>query len=405
MKSVLCSILAASAVLSASALDFSKPVAIEIDPAEMKTTSSMGWGFKLMDFAVNDFIRHLQLIAPGKYEINPANAAGKQRILVGKAAVQTYQLQDSARNLTYGAYRIKTEGNDLLIYGADLQSAVNGMYGFLREDLGFRWFGPTDDFRHVPKYAEPPKPDRIDRIVRPDFLTRSYMGYNYPGTPGFIWGIRNGTFKIDDSWNMTAIHNVHRILPGKLYAKSHPEYYSMGSDGKRIVPPEPTQMCYSNPDVKQIVLNCAEQFFRRGKEKICFSLMAADNVASCQCLQCRATQPEREQDIYCFTDKYMDFVEKIADRIKTRYPDRKLGLAAYGGTTLPPLKKMRNGKHYAVVITPDFTQYADPKYREKELENYRAWLRQVPGPLSFGMPIRHSASWHRVISRPFLQKT
>ena len=383
MKSVLFLFLITSAAWSAAALDFSKPITVEVDPAELKVSSPMAWKFDLMDFAVNDFVRHLQLIAPGKYEINPANAAGKQRILLGKAAIRAYKMQDSARNLTFGSYRIKTEGNDLLIYGSDIQSTVNGMYGFLQDHLGFRWFGPTDEFRHIPKYTKRPKLERIDRIVRPDFLTRELKGYGYPGTPGFLWGIRNGTFKLDGSWDMTANHNLHRMLPGKRYAKSHPEYYSMGSNGKRIVPPEYTQMCYSNAEVEQIVQNCAEQFFRRGYDKVCYSLIPADNISSCQCPQCRALQPNRPDDIYCFTDKFMDFAERIADRIKGKYPDRKLGVSAYGGTTLPPLKKMRNGQYYAVVITPDFTQYADKTYREKELNNYRKWLQQVPGAVVF----------------------
>lgn len=338
----------------------------------------MPWNHKLMEFAVNDFAEHLRLAAPqGKYELNPETPE-KQRILIGRAAVEAFQLQDKASVLKYGAYAIQTNGSDLLIYGYDIQGTINGLYTFLEKHLGIRWFGPTDDFRIIPEQTNLDFPS-ISENGKPDFWTRCIEATITPGPIENAWGVRNRLFKEFREWDMDANHSFYRLYPGSLYAKSHPEYYSMNSNGRRVVPPEYTQICYSNPDVIEIARKAAESYFSGGVSKTCFSLTPDDNMTFCQCPLCKPLQPSRPDDINCFTDAHMEFVEKITDMIKDKFPDRKIAFSAYGACILPPLKKLRNSQHYYLDITPDFTQYADVEYRDKELKNISDWCKQAPG--------------------------
>lgn len=371
-------ILTAAATVSAHAIDLNQPVSIHIDERELNKTYVLGWGSKLMDFAVKDFADHLNRVCPGSWEINP-KVPKKQKIILGKAAVRAYHLEDSAKALNYGAYRIKTQGDNLLIYGNDAQSTINGMYAFLENHLGYHWFGPSEEFRVFPPQGRKMKFDRIDESVKPDFLTRELKGAGFPGRPGFIWGIRNRLFRIDGAWDLSVNHNIDFLLPVKKYGKTHPEYYSMDKKGKRLTPARGAQMCYSNPDVLNIVQKKAEQFFNQGADKVAFSLCASDSHISCRCPECIKTQPPRKEDIYCFSDMHMAFMEKVAARLKNKYPGRRLGTYAYAACTLPPLKKLSHGDFYILAVTPDFSQYADPEYREKELNIYRAWLKQMPG--------------------------
>lgn len=108
--------------------------------------------------AANDLAEYLNdmgWIGEPRYTVkvveNAEQAKTRYRILLGTEAIEKYGLQEEAETLSYPGYIYRTIGNDLLIFGATSKGTANGVYGFLQNELGVRWFGPQELFTVVPR--------------------------------------------------------------------------------------------------------------------------------------------------------------------------------------------------------------------------------------------------------------
>ena len=70
--------------------------------------------------------------------------AESSEIIVGRdnARRKTLDLADMPEDFAQGEYEIRTAGDHLVIEGGPPRGTINGMYGFLQDHLGCRWFTP-----------------------------------------------------------------------------------------------------------------------------------------------------------------------------------------------------------------------------------------------------------------------
>ena len=68
----------------------------------------------------------------------------------GKVALTDDKLKKEAAALAPGEYVIRTTGNDLRIFGKNIAGTICGMYAFLRDDIGVKFFGINDLFTVMP---------------------------------------------------------------------------------------------------------------------------------------------------------------------------------------------------------------------------------------------------------------
>ena len=307
-----------------------------------------------------------------------ARAETKYRVLLGSAAIEQYGLRQEADKLSYVGYIYRTIGNDLLIFGGSSKGTANGIYGFLQDELGVRWFGsgPEDVFTVVPEKTLV-QLGSLDKKVEPSF-------YGSPGEAlreeaGGLWGMRmrkGGNY----APFINASHNFNRIFPPAQYFAKHPEYYAMRGGMRRLDEPRSWNwgLCYSNPEVVEIAARAARDYFRGNKYHNSFSLGINDCGAHCGCPECAKLQPER---YYAggrvASDMYYYFVNEVARRVAKEFPDRYIGAIAYNDVTAAPLCKME--KNVFVVLANDISEYFDAGYRGREEALARSWeAKRIP---------------------------
>ena len=79
-------------------------------------------------------------------------------------------LSDLTEGFSLDEYEIRTLGTRLVIAGAPPRGTINGMYGFLQDHLGCRWFTPAAS--RIPKDPHLTIDPIADR-QKPDFLWRT----------------------------------------------------------------------------------------------------------------------------------------------------------------------------------------------------------------------------------------
>ena len=72
-----------------------------------------------------------------------------------------------------------------------------------------------------------------------------------------------------------AVHTFFPFMPPSEFFDSHPEYYSL-IDGERIH--ERAQLCLTNSDVLEIVLDSVAAYFEREPEANVISVSQDDNI-------------------------------------------------------------------------------------------------------------------------------
>jgi len=305
---------------------------------------------------------------------DPAQARAQHRILLGSAAVEAYGLQAEAAALPYPAYVCRAAGNDLLIFGSSAKGSANGVYGFLQDQLGARWFGPQELFRVVPRQTDVTV-GALDRKGVPSFLGRTLVVESRTEHPSYAWPRRMRMSEPVDQQEpfANASHFLWRIFPGSLYHASHPEYYAMRS-GRRADASAHLAwgICYSNTNVAEIAAAAARAHFRANPRHQSFSLGINDCAAYCECEACARLQPPRTfQGQRVASDMYFHFVNEVARRVGKEFPGRYLGVIAYNDVTAPPAGAIEPNVH--VVIVNDVSEYYDAAYRAKDAELVKDW--------------------------------
>ena len=336
----------------------------------------------VLAFAARDLAEHLAEMAR---IWNPAHeplivqhvdeARTATRILLGTAAIAQYGLAAEAGALPYPAYIYRVIGNDLCIFGSSSKGTANGVYGFLQDELGVRWFGPQPLFRVVPE-KKTVTVGAIDRRAVPSFLGRQFHTESRVELPAYPWARRRMRMRepVDQGEPYANVsHYLHRLFPARKYAEKNPDFYAMRS-GRRVDPTKNKNwnICYSNPEVAEIAAKAALAYFRARPYHHCFSLGINDGAAYCECDRCARRQPPREfRGARVASDMYFHFVNKVARRVREEFPDRAIGMIAYNDVTPPPLGPVEKNVH--VVLVNDVSEYFDAAYRQQCEELVAAW--------------------------------
>lgn len=285
----------------------------------------------------------------------------------------------SADGLQRDGCVIKTHGTSVLISGPTDYGIANGIYTFLMDYIGVRWFAPGDLYEVVPRNHDLALP-QIDLRKNPDFSYRIFSGVN--GDAGAAWQRRN---RIDTDRSGLPYfgfgHNLANIFPVDRYGKDHPEYYAM-IGGQRQVDgggvAGGAQPCFTNPDVIRIAAEAADDYFKKNPQATTFSLCINDNARFCQCPDCAALdQPTRKSnggwDTY--SDSYFHFVREVAGIVKKTNPGRYLGCYAYWGVEPLPRDPEPLPDNVVIALTQDTSQHFDPDYRAADRKLWLDWSR------------------------------
>ena len=274
---------------------------------------------------------YLDSISGANFNITDAPSLSSKKIYVGFDAsnpiftgITPYAYDDES--FTYLVVR----GN-LLIYGGKKRGTMYGVYSFLENELGVRWY--TSNYTKVPQFRQF-RLRRLNHTEHPGLKYR-YTNFNLDRY-NIPWGAHNkknmdGWAREDQYGGMDGywgIHTMASYLPAKEYFEKHKEYFAL-RDGKRV---ENGQLCLSNPDVLRI---CKEKLFKDIDENPLiriFSVSQCDNLLFCTCDKCKAL----EEKYGGHSGILIWFINQIADEMKVKYPGIYVSTFAFQYTQSPP---------------------------------------------------------------------
>jgi len=265
--------------------------------------------------------------------------AAECEILLGNnRRLQELGLEIDWQKLGKEGYVLKTVGKKLVIAGGEPRGTLYGVYGLLEEHWGCRWFTP--DCSRIPHY------DRlvigpVDQTVVPVLEYREPFTYDcFDGD----WCARNrmnsssarlgpqhgGKVRFGSGF---FVHTFDRLVPPEKYFGEHPEYFALVK-GKRLK--DRTQLCCTNEDVIRLVTEGILKAIESDPEAFVFSVSQNDWYNYCECEKCQALAKAEDSQIA----PVLQMVNRVAEVVEKRYPDKAIETLAYQWTRKPP-KTMR----------------------------------------------------------------
>ncbi len=242
--------------------------------------------------------------------------------------------KEMAGNEPLGAedFRIVSNGERLAIAGGGSRGTLYGVYTFLEEYLGVRWFTPT--LEKVPATTTVIVDASIDRTVRPSFSVRrndcagtnaAYRARTKMNV-SFWWDMPEyGGALTYVLWDVT----LDRLVPDALFA-SHPEYFAMDENGARTT----DHVCLSNPEVLQIAAENARSAIREcPRDSRFLHIGQKDNTNYCRCPACEALYAQYG----AVSAPTIIFTNELARMLEPEFPDFTFTFYAYNETDRPPV--------------------------------------------------------------------
>ncbi len=283
--------------------------------------------------ATTELQTYLEKISGAKLSIVTENNLpdGNKAILVGETQLEESIVQIDRTAIMADGFRLYSDGNYFVIAGADSRGTLYGVYTFLEEYLGVRWFTPTLEV--VPENEDVIIDANIDRTVEPSFSVRrndcsgtndahrarTKMNVSF-WQPATAYGGAL-TYVVWDA-------SLPSLVPDSLFSE-HPEYFALQEDGTRST----DHVCLSHPDVLDITIASVREKIEANTTGAKYvHIGQKDNQNYCHCDNCEALY-ERYGSICAPT---LIFTNNLADALDEDYPDFMFTFYAYLETERPP---------------------------------------------------------------------
>ncbi len=242
------------------------------------------------------------------------------------------------------SFRYLNKDSNIFIFGGKQRGTMYGVFSFLENELGCRWYTPTVELIPQKKtfsfdtliYEDGPgiqvRNDFYYLAFDPVWAARNKMNGRHSG--GLAVHTQPGG--VESYWK---VHTFYYFMPPDEFFEDHPEYFSL-KDGKRITDraeswAERGQLCLSNKDVLKIITERLIEEIKQHPGHRIYSVSQNDWRNPCECDQCQAIVERyggEESGILLW------FVNQVADKIKAIYPEKLVGTLAYQYTRSAPDK-------------------------------------------------------------------
>ncbi len=266
--------------------------------------------------------------------LTDAEPEGEFEILVGYTN-RSAEGQFDTKKLGAEGFVIETVGKKLFIAGSGVRGALYGVYTFLEDYLGCRFY--ASDYEKIPVRdvlgVQPIERDEQVPVFEYrdiDFVTSRQNNFQpklklngvYNNSPAEYGG------KIEYIGGF--VHTLENWISVKEYFADHPEYFALNEDGTRQSG-WGAQPCLSNPDVMDLVKEKVRSLLKDRPDAKIISISQPDNGTAqkpCMCPECRKIYEEEG----AFSGAQIRFVNAIAEEFAADYPDLKFDTLAYHHT-------------------------------------------------------------------------
>lgn len=219
-------------------------------------------------------------------------------------------------------FRYRIYDKDVEFEAGNEQAMVYAVYDWLERIVGCRFYSRT--YEYIPFDANLTVCFE-DYSYGPVLEYREILYRDY-GDPAFAEKHKLvPNTRRQEHWGFWS-HSFKTLCPPEVYFEEHPEYFSL-YEGKRVG--ENAQLCLSNPEVFQVVLENLKKYVAEKPEAKYWSVSQNDNDAYCQCEKCQAMNARDGSPM----GSVLNFVNRIAEH----FPDKVISTLAYWYTRKPPL--------------------------------------------------------------------
>jgi len=257
--------------------------------------------------------------------------------------------------LARDGFAIRRQGAVVAIAGGSPAGTYCGAARFLDRFCGVRFYLPGELFASLPPDPRLKVPE-IDLKEEP--FVRNCMMTGVGTAPGEgEWLKRNAAARKEP---FTHQHSMFDRFPPETFARKYPGLYPL-RDGKRYVPASGSdqgwQPCLTEPALLDAAEESAAAYFaaRPGMTHISFSIQ--DSNKFCQCPRCASTLEEyakanpRGGRVGALSRLNAEFLNKAAERLEKKYPDKTIVYIAYSDVRLPPPFRLHRNILPVVVFT------------------------------------------------------
>ena len=252
-------------------------------------------------------------------------------IVIGKTSLEKGIVKINRSEIKKDGFMIYSDGNHLFISGSDSRGTLYGVYTFLEEYLGVRWFTP--ELEVVPQSKDIIIDARISRIVEPSFSirrndslgtndahrARTKMNVSFWEEAKKYGGALNYVL-----WDVT----LDKLVPDDLI-NEHPEYFATTAEGTKTR----DHVCLSNPDVLSVaVKNARKAILECERDAKYIHIGQKDNTNYCRCAKCE----ELYEKYGSVSAPTILFTNAFADALDDEFPDFTFTFYAYNETDRPP---------------------------------------------------------------------
>ena len=283
--------------------------------------------------AVKELQTYIKKISGAKIKAVTENEAKPEdkAIILGKTALEKGLVEINRKKIAQDGFKLYSDGKHLFISGADSRGTLYGVYTFLEEYLGVRWFTP--ELEVVPESEDIIIDANINRIVEPSFSIRrndslgtndAYRARTKMNVSFWQEAKDYGGALTYVLWDIT----LDKLVPDDLIT-DHPDYFATTAEGTKTC----DHICLSNPDVLKVAVKNARKAILECKTDAKYiHIGQKDNTNYCRCKKCE----ELYEKYGSVSAPTILFTNAFADALDDEFPDFTFTFYAYNETDRPP---------------------------------------------------------------------
>ncbi|MFC1739237.1 DUF4838 domain-containing protein [Planctomycetota bacterium] len=346
--------IAALIMISAGCQVNSTPVIVKNSVSKYKIVLPVDAG-EVDKVAAGELQSFIEQISGAKLEITDDNGSfSRKSILLGK----NRHLGKLDANIDFDklgkeGFTIITRSQTVVIAGSGRRATLYGVYTFLEDYLGCRWY--SSRVSKIPRAKTIELPADIDDTQVPILGFREVY-YADAMDPWLSARLKlNGNASVMKDGKMLAefhnywatwCHNAFKYVKPEDYFQSNPDYFGL-VDGERKTTKVHAQLCYSHPDLPDIVVNKIKEvdkqpalhpefklehldqrpFWADAELKI-WDVSQMDGSGACQCERCAELDSKASSQM----GSLLTFVNSIAEQL----PHKNISTLAYVHTITAP---------------------------------------------------------------------
>lgn len=326
-------------------------------------------------YATDELIKYVKAISGAELPVAETPRKGNN-IYIG----QTKPAKDLLKGMDWNSLRddsifIRCNGSDrLVLSGGTGSGTIYAVYTFLEENFGVKYILPDEDYIPENKTLKVKKYEQ--KFTSPFIARESFFKNNQGGNWQYNLKLKqngqNNPVPKEYGGHVVLVgfaHTFETMMSQDKYAEKHPEWYSF-RNGKRLVTGH-YQLCLTNEEmIKELTKNVLEIIENNPDEKI-FSVTQCDNSNYCECDECKALTEK-----YGHSGALLTVVNRVADAVKEKYPDKIIETFAYHYTQPAPKGNIKPRDNVIIrlcSIEADFSKPYDNPSNKAFMDSLTQW--------------------------------